>query len=82
MCAASHLCRFTDEPQSADCLWYINCNRLAHEGCVKPILVQAPFDGCLSLCIDDLDHGTISWFSKLTNDEGNEVVVCILFDRR
>ena len=55
VCAARYMYLFKEEPRSANCLLCINCDRLAHEGCVEPILVQAPPDGRLSLCISDLD---------------------------
>jgi hypothetical protein len=35
----------------------------------------------MSLCINDLDYGAIEMFSKLTDDEHNKVVVCILCDK-
>jgi hypothetical protein len=54
-CAMRYMCLFKEEPWSADCLLCINCDRLAHKGCVEPVLVQAPLDGRLCLCISNLD---------------------------
>jgi len=82
VCAAGNLCQVKGYPQDADCLVCLNCNRLAHESCVEPLLVNSSHLVPFSLSVHDLDQDARRRFDLMVSDEKNKVAICLLCDKR
>jgi hypothetical protein len=54
-CVQQAICVCVDEPQIDNFYICINCNWLAHERCVKPIVLQILCNLNLALSVEDLD---------------------------
>ena len=68
ICAAGHLCECKGDPHDDDCSVCLNCNHLAHERCIEPLLISSsnlPF----AFSVDDLDHVARSRFDLMSPDE-------------
>ena len=81
ICAAGHLCECKGDPHDDDCLVCLNCNRLAHERCIEPLLIS-PSNMPFAISVEDLDQVARSRFDIMSPDEKNKVNLCILCDKR
>ena len=78
LCAASRYCECTIQPQLDECVLCINCNRLAHEQCVEPLLFQVPCEISSALSVNDLEKDGKKRLSRMSKDAAMNVSVCIL----
>ncbi len=81
ICAAGHLCECKGDPHDDDCLVCLNCNRLAHERCIEPLLIS-PSNVLFAISVEDLDQVARNRFDQMSPDEKNKVNLCILCDKR
>ena len=66
------------QPQLDECILCINCNRLAHEQGVEPLLFQVPCEISSALSVNDLEKDGKKRLSRMSQDAAMNVSVCIL----
>jgi hypothetical protein len=82
-CAAGWFCRTPDNlSRFGELLHCLNCNRLAHEKCSEPLLLQTPCDLPLAISALDLDMPARDRLRLLAPYKQLQVVICVLCENR